>query len=194
MVAEITLGPGNVPPSFLTPAPGGVYFVGTDAVVRMADDPMILKLKNEASDLLAQRARLSQLYREKHPDLVVLDAQIKLANQRMQSELTKMLQALETQVRVLRGREEALLAFQERMNDPNVDELVFAINKGEELGTPLSRILRDQAAQMQVKRAQWGEMAAADAEVKIIFPGILTMVACLLVIVATFVLPALTAM
>jgi uncharacterized protein involved in exopolysaccharide biosynthesis len=81
-----------------------------ESVMRMADDPMILKLKNEASDLLAQRARLSQLYREKHPDLVVLDAQIKLANQRMQAELTKMLQALETQVRVLRGREEALLA------------------------------------------------------------------------------------
>ena len=45
-----------------------------ESVVRMADDPLILKLKNEASDLLAQRARLSQLYREKHPDLVVLDA------------------------------------------------------------------------------------------------------------------------
>jgi uncharacterized protein involved in exopolysaccharide biosynthesis len=81
-----------------------------ESVVRMADDPLILKLKNEASDLLAQRARLSQLYREKHPDLVVLDAQIKLANQRIQSELAKMLQALETQVRVLRGREEALLS------------------------------------------------------------------------------------
>jgi tight adherence protein C len=98
------------------------------------------------------------------------------------------------QIRLGRPRDEALRAFQERINDPDVDELVFAINKGEELGTPLSRILRDQAAQMQIKRAQWGEMAAADAEVKIIFPGILTMVACLLVIVATFVLPALTAM
>lgn len=81
-----------------------------ESVVRMSDDPLILKLKNEAADLLGQRARLSQLYREKHPDLVVLDAQIKLANQRIQSELTKMLQGLETQVRVARGREQALLA------------------------------------------------------------------------------------
>ena len=81
-----------------------------ESVVRMADDPLILKLKNEASDLLAQRARLSQLYREKHPDLVVLDAQIKLANQRIQSELANMLQGLETQARVLRGREEVLLS------------------------------------------------------------------------------------
>ncbi len=97
------------------------------------------------------------------------------------------------QIELGRPRYEALLAFQERMSDPNVNELVFAINKGEELGTPLSQILRDQAAQMQIKRAQWGEIAAADAEVKIVFPGILTMVACLLVIVATFVLPALSA-
>lgn len=80
-----------------------------ESILRVADDPLVHKLKAEASDLLGQRARMSQLYREKHPDLIVLDAQIKLANQRIQAELKNMLQSLETELKVARGREQALL-------------------------------------------------------------------------------------
>jgi tight adherence protein C len=43
---------------------------------------------------------------------------------------------------------------------------------------------------MRLRRAQWGEKAAAEAEVQIVFPGMLVMLACLIVVVAPMVLPA----
>ncbi len=88
-----------------------------------------------------------------------------------------------------RPRRQSLAGFRDRLSDPDVSEIVFAIIKGEELGTPLSSILREQATQMRLKRSQWGEKAASEAEVKMVFPGMITMVACLLVIVAPILLP-----
>lgn len=88
-----------------------------------------------------------------------------------------------------RPRGQALAGFKDRIADEDVSEIVFAITKGEELGTPLSSILREQANQMRIKRSQWGEKAASEAEVQMVFPGMITMVACLLVIVAPILLP-----
>ncbi|HBE70829.1 MAG TPA: hypothetical protein DDW52_22005 [Planctomycetaceae bacterium] len=87
-------------------------------------------------------------------------------------------------------RKEALLGFRSRFPDADIGELVYAINKGEELGTPMSTILSDQAEQMRLKRIQWGEKATAEAEVQIVFPGMLIMIACLIVIIAPILLPA----
>ena len=108
--------------------------------------------------------------------------------------LTEELAEVLRQISLGRPRNEALTALQDRLNDPDINELVFAINKGEELGTPLSAILRDQAEQMRLKRSQRGEKAAAEAEVKIIFPGMVLMIACLLVIITPIVLPAVLAL
>jgi tight adherence protein C len=88
-----------------------------------------------------------------------------------------------------RPRSQALAGFRDRMSDDDISEVVFAIVKGEELGTPLSSILREQATQMRLKRSQWGEKAASEAEVQMVFPGMITMIACLLVIVAPILLP-----
>lgn len=95
------------------------------------------------------------------------------------------------QVSLGRPRGQALTDLRNRLEDKDVSELVFAINKGEELGTPLSSILREQADQMRLKRSQWAEQAASEAEVKMVFPGMVVMVACLLVIIAPILLPAL---
>jgi tight adherence protein C len=93
------------------------------------------------------------------------------------------------QISLGRPRNEALQALDERLHDDDVSEMVFAINKGEELGTPLSAILREQAEQMRLKRSQRGEKAAAEAQVNIVFPGMVVMIACLLVVIAPIVLP-----
>lgn len=90
-----------------------------------------------------------------------------------------------------RPRGQALTGLRDRMADDDISEIVFAIIKGEELGTPLSNILREQANQMRLKRSQWGEKAASEAEVQMVFPGMITMIACLLVIVAPILLPVL---
>jgi tight adherence protein C len=104
--------------------------------------------------------------------------------------LTDELSEVLRQISLGRPRQEALHALQQRLHDPDIDELVFAVNKGEELGTPLSAILRDQAEQMRLKRSQRGEKAAAEAQVNIVFPGMVVMIACLLVVIAPIVLPA----
>ncbi len=90
-----------------------------------------------------------------------------------------------------RTRREALLALQQRLNDDDVAELVFALVKGEELGTPLAQTLRSQSTQLLLKQSQWIEKEAAEAQVMIVFPGMVVMVACLLIIVAPFLLNAL---
>ncbi len=108
--------------------------------------------------------------------------------------LTEELSEVLRQISLGRPRHEALRALQERLQDPDIDELVFAVNKGEELGTPLSAILRDQAEQMRLKRSQRGEKAAAEAQVNIVFPGMVVMIACLLVVIAPIVLPAVLAL
>ena len=44
---------------------------------------------------------------------------------------------------------------------------------------------------MRLKRSQWVEQAAKEADVQMVFPGMVVMVACLLVIMAPILLPAL---
>jgi tight adherence protein C len=108
--------------------------------------------------------------------------------------LTEELAEVLRQIALGRPRHEALSSMKERLHDDDVNELVFAINKGEELGTPLSAILREQAEQMRLKRSQRGEKAAAEAQVNIIFPGMVLMIACLIVIIAPIVLPTVFAL
>ncbi len=85
-------------------------------------------------------------------------------------------------------RRNALVGLAERTRDPDMSEVIMSINEGEELGTPLTSILRNQADQMRQKRSQWAEKAAEESQVAIVFPAMLIMVACLLIVVAPFVL------
>ncbi len=89
--------------------------VAAETLSLVADDPLIRKLKTEASDLQIERAKLAQVSKEKHPDLLQLDAQIKQVNQRLQAEIQKLLRSVETEYNVAKTREAALLA--------NVNEL-----------------------------------------------------------------------
>ncbi len=84
-------------------------------------------------------------------------------------------------------RSKALKGMAERTRDIDMSEVVMSINEGEELGTPLTNILRNQAEQMRKKRSQWAEKAAEEAQVAIVFPAMLIMIACLLIVVAPFV-------
>lgn len=87
-----------------------------------------------------------------------------------------------------RTRREAIEALRDRLRSEDLAEIAFAIIKGEELGTPMGQILKSQAAQLRVKRSQWIEKASAEAEVKIAGPGLIIMVACMLVVGTPFLL------
>ncbi len=90
-----------------------------------------------------------------------------------------------------RTRREALESLRHRMQDPATGELVQAICMGEELGTPMSVILKSQSEHMRMKRTQWGEKAAKEAEVRMVGPNMLIMLACIIVIMGPILLPVL---
>lgn len=84
---------------------------------------------------------------------------------------------------------EAVQNLKNRMPDEeDVAEFVFAVIKGQELGTPLAQILRNQADQMRLKRSQRAEKASADAQVKMTGPGFVIMLACMAIISGPFIM------
>lgn len=88
---------------------------GGETIFTVVDDPLIRKLKAEASDLQVTRAKLLQMYRPNHPDVRQVDAQLEQVNTRIEAELQKLLKAIQTEHQVAKAREETLLG--------NVNEL-----------------------------------------------------------------------
>lgn len=78
----------------------------------------------------------------------------------------------------------------ERVGDQDFFELAFVLNKANELGTPVTTALTELSEQMRLKRQQRGEKASGEAQVKIMFPGMIIMIACVIVIVVPFILQA----
>jgi hypothetical protein len=58
------------------------------------------------------------------------------------------------------------------------------------LGTPIADIMKVQIEQMRQKRIQWAEKSSEEAKVKIVFPAMLIMLACLIIIAAPFIFDA----
>ena len=84
-------------------------------------------------------------------------------------ELVRTLQ--EVQVGV--GRREALRAFSDRNDVPDVRHFVTAILQAEHYGVPISHVLRNQAAELRSKRRQRAEEAARKLPLKLLFPLVL---------------------
>ncbi len=83
---------------------------GAESISTVIDDPLIRRLKTEIADLQVQRSKLLQTYKEKHPEVLKVDAQIQQMSQRLDGEMQKTLRTLETEYRVARAREDNLLA------------------------------------------------------------------------------------
>jgi uncharacterized protein involved in exopolysaccharide biosynthesis len=81
-----------------------------EALFTVIDDPMLRKLKGEASDLLTERSKLREMYRSKHPDLIQIEAQIKHVNERIREEVGKLRQAVENEYQVAKAREASVAA------------------------------------------------------------------------------------
>ena len=81
-------------------------------------------------------------------------------------ELARVLNAL----RVGSSRQEALEALACRTGHPAVRRFCSAVIQAERLGTPLRRVLRDQADDLRVARCQKAEQLAGEAPVKLLMP------------------------
>ncbi len=85
-------------------------------------------------------------------------------------------------------RAEAFTAMRERLADDEIASIIGSILQGEQLGTPLARIFRTQAEVLRLKRTQRAETLAAEAGVNMLLPGVLVMVATVLIIIGPFLL------
>jgi len=79
------------------------------------DDPLIRKLKTEMADLQGQRSKLLQTYKDRHPEVLKVDAQIQQLSQRMDTDIKKALRALDTEYKVAKAREDSLLGVVNRL-------------------------------------------------------------------------------
>lgn len=85
--------------------------------------------------------------------------------------------------------ERALDNLRVRMDCEDVCEWVFAVKNAQQLGAPLSQTLLDMADRMRLKRVQRAEEQVGKAQTQMSFPGIVIMTACLLIVLAMFLLP-----
>jgi len=82
---------------------------GAATIFTVADSQLIQRLKQEASELETSKARLSRTYKDKHPEILKVDAQIEQVNQKIDAEIKTMMRAVQTEFRVARAREDTLL-------------------------------------------------------------------------------------
>jgi len=83
---------------------------------------------------------------------------------------------------------ESLNQLQTRIPTNDVRDFVGAIQSSQRRGTPLAKTLNNLAEQMRRYRTERAERAAGEAQANITFPGLIMMGACLLVLLAPFVL------
>lgn len=82
---------------------------GAETIYTVAANPIIQRLKGEAVSLETERSRLLKVYRDKHPEVVKIDAQIRQVKERLVGELQNTLGAVQTEYKVAKAREDALL-------------------------------------------------------------------------------------
>jgi len=87
----------------------------TDSLTTSIEEPLIGKLKAEMAELQNQRSKLLQTYKDKHPEVLKVDAQIQQLAQRMDAEIQKSLRALDTEYKVARAREDSLMGAVNRL-------------------------------------------------------------------------------
>src|SRR6266478_2658014 len=74
------------------------------------DNPLVGKIKSEIGGLETEKSKLLKVYKEKHPEIVKIDAQIQHLRDRLDAEVRGTLQSVQTQVKVARAREASLFS------------------------------------------------------------------------------------
>jgi uncharacterized protein involved in exopolysaccharide biosynthesis len=123
--------------------------VAADSVFTVIDDPMIRKLKAEQSDLLAERSKLKELYRAKHPDLLQNEAQIRFVNERIQEEVGKLRQAVENEYQVAKAREASMASI---LNDLRRDSQQLVSKEAKALSLQREKDSNDEIVATVMKR------------------------------------------
>lgn len=91
-----------------------------------------------------------------------------------------------TDMNLGKTRQESLEAMRDRLQDDEITSILGSIIQSENLGTPVTGVLRTQADVLRLKRSQRAEAIAGEAGVKMLLPGVLVMAATVIVIIGPF--------
>ena len=90
-----------------------------------------------------------------------------------------------------RAQPEALQTMADRLNEPDVTEVVTVLIAADlKGGKDMPALLQRMAEVLRVRRVQYLERDSERAKVLITWPGMVVMIACLLIVAAVFVIPA----
>jgi tight adherence protein C len=101
------------------------------------------------------------------------DGAISKLTEHMEGPLPEEFSLTLNEIRIGEGRQEALKKLSERTDTPEVAGFVRAIIQADQLGIPLGRILRVQAADTRLRRQAAAEERAMKAPIKMLFPTVL---------------------
>lgn len=93
-----------------------------------------------------------------------------------------------TDINMGKTRAEAFDSMRQRLNDDEIGGIVGSILQSEQLGTPLAEIFRTQADVLRLKRSQRAETIAGEAGVQMLLPGVIVMMATVIIILGPFLL------
>lgn len=112
-----------------------------------------------------------------------LDAAIARVSGRTKGPLGAELVRVGQDTRAGMGRSVALTAMAERVQLPELRQVVLALAQAERLGVPVAKTLTVQAQELRVKRRQHAEEQAMKLPVKILFPTVLCILPALFIVV-----------
>jgi len=82
---------------------------GAGTMFSEADNPLVGKLKGEIGALETEKSKLLKVYKEMHPEIVKVDAQIQHLRGRLEAEFLGTMRSVQTQAKIARTREESQL-------------------------------------------------------------------------------------
>jgi hypothetical protein len=71
-------------------------------------EPLVGKIKGDIGELETQKSKLLKVYKDKHPEIVKVDAQIQHLQDRLEAAFQGTLRSVQTQVKVAKAREDTL--------------------------------------------------------------------------------------
>lgn len=114
---------------------------------------------------------------------LAFNAALNYATDAAQGSLGEELRAVLSEMRLGRGRAEALRSLSERLRIPEISMMVTAIVQAERLGSNLANVLEELARETRAKRMVRAEEIAALMPIKMVFPMALFMLPALFVII-----------
>src|SRR5215467_397976 len=77
-------------------------------IIGVANSPLIDKLRGELADLEVERSKLLRTYKEKHPEILKIEARILQVQQRLDGEIQNMVNAAQAEYKAAKAREDTL--------------------------------------------------------------------------------------